>query len=310
MKLPSGTILGPYEDRESWLQARKTGLGGSDIAAILGLENFTSALEVFYDKTSDYSRDLGARGHFMEWGNILEPVILKQWADERGLSYTTSKFLVQSDTLPFLISSPDSFILKGEPIEGAEIKNVRSDYNWDPYPERIYAQIQHYLLVTGLPLWHLVALVAGNKLIHHEILPDKEFQGRIALAAEKFWTEHVLTGIPPEPDGSESASKALSAHWTETTPESPVELEEGLWSDYREVCNDLKVCELTRDQLEQKIKAQMEDKEAAVVDGETVATWKLQTRKSLDIKRLRQDNPSMAEKYQKVSTNRVFRPKL
>ena len=36
--------------REEWLSARRTGIGGSDIAAILGLSPWRTPLDVYRDK--------------------------------------------------------------------------------------------------------------------------------------------------------------------------------------------------------------------------------------------------------------------
>ena len=74
MKLPAGTILGPYESREAWLEARRAGLGGSDIGCLLGLSTFTSELEVYYSKTGDYQPEVSER---MEIGRDIETWILQ-----------------------------------------------------------------------------------------------------------------------------------------------------------------------------------------------------------------------------------------
>ena len=37
---------------EDWLKLRKTGIGGSDAAALCGLNPYASAIHVFQDKTS------------------------------------------------------------------------------------------------------------------------------------------------------------------------------------------------------------------------------------------------------------------
>ena len=38
--------------RQEWLQARKLGIGGSDVAAILGLSKYKSPYQLWLDKTS------------------------------------------------------------------------------------------------------------------------------------------------------------------------------------------------------------------------------------------------------------------
>ena len=38
--------------REKWLCYRKNGIGGSDAAAVCGMNPYSSPLQVYYDKTS------------------------------------------------------------------------------------------------------------------------------------------------------------------------------------------------------------------------------------------------------------------
>ena len=311
LTLPGGTILGPYETRDDWLEARKLGLGGSDIGALLGVSKFSSPLQVFYEKTEGFSREVTER---MEIGAAIEPWILERWfySEHRGSQGVFDELvIIQSNVLPFLIHSPDGLLQdKGEVIAGVEIKNISSDFNWNPLPEGYMAQVQHGMLCSGLDRWIVVALVGGQKLITREIEPDKEMQGRIALEAEKFWTSHVLANVPPEPDGSESASDVLTRRWRASQDES-VEIDEWLVISLRAAEREVKAAEAYRAKTQQQIKSKMGDREVAVTpDGERFATWKVSTRTSIDTRRLREDDPELAKKYEKTSPTRIFRPNL
>ena len=310
-ELPAGTVLGPYETRDEWLQARRLGLGGSDVGAILGMSTYTSALEVYYSKTGETpERETNEE---MEIGRDIESWILNRWMLrelDQGWEVEDDLVIIQSNTFPFLIHSPDAILtsILG-PDAGIEIKNIRSDTHWDPLPEFYYAQVQHGLLCSGLDRWIVVALVAGQKLITREIEPDKEMQGRIALESERFWRDHVVKNVPPAPDGSESASRALQSRWSasqDTSADIPV----GDWTRFKEASEMCKVWEKQRDEAAQVIQARMGDAERAEVDGEKVATWKTGTRKALDVKRLRAEQPEIARKYEKTSSTRPFRPSL
>lgn len=297
MKLPAGTILGPYESRTEWLEARRSGLGGSDIGALLGLSTFSSELEVYYSKVDGTEPEVTEA---MEIGRNIEPWILRQWDSEYSL--VDDLVIIQSDERPYLLHSPDAL---GDGF-GVEVKNIRSDHNWDPLPEFYMAQVQHGLLCSGLERWIVVALVGGQKLITREIEPNRELQGRIVEAAERFWNAHVLPKVPPEPDGSESAKRALERRWDAS--EGSYDLEPELWATYKVKKTVLEAAEKDLHKAQQRIQAAMGESEVALVDGRKVATWKVGTRKSVDIKRLRDEEPKLAEKYEKVSSTRIFRP--
>ncbi len=70
VSVPRGTVLGPFE-RDEWLEERKRGIGGSDIAAILGLSSFTSAYEVYCSKLPDAEERNPS--DIMDMGQEIEP---------------------------------------------------------------------------------------------------------------------------------------------------------------------------------------------------------------------------------------------
>src|ERR1700676_4969296 len=123
--LPGGTALGPFSTREEWLAARRLGLGGSDIGAILGMSTFTSELEVYYSKVEDLpEREVSEEA---EIGRDIEGFILSQWARRYNPDgyIDDSLVAIQSDTFPFLLHSPDALLC--EVVIGAtagiEVKN-------------------------------------------------------------------------------------------------------------------------------------------------------------------------------------------
>lgn len=308
MNLPGGTILGPFS-REEWLEKRREGVGGSDCAAILGLSQFQSPLEVYESKVHAFDRD--SEEH-MSWGQILEPVIIQKWASLTDLHVRTDRVIFQSKEYPFLLHSPDGFVVEDSPVEGVEVKVIRSDQKWNqeafqfidpPY----YAQVQHGLLCSGLPKWNVLALVSGQKLITREVFPDPEFQSRIIEECGVFWAWNVLGSRPPSPDGSESSQRALDQAWEPS--EGKTEVPYDLVGELKAVSEELSVMEREKKRLTQQIESLMQDSEVATVDGVPVATWKSQVRNAVDVKALRADYPKLAEKYTKQTTSRVFRLK-
>ena len=296
-----------YDSRADWLEARRGCLGGSDIAAILGLTSFTSPLEVFYSKVDNVPERSEEQ---MAWGSILEPVILKQWATEAGVMYDDRLMIVRSLTFPFLGGSPDAIQTDsdGIPERWVEIKNVRTDRDWKNevgMPERVYAQVQHGMLCSGLSDAVVVALVGGSKLIEREVSADPIYQHAMILKAEAFWSSHVRTNVPPAPDGSESSARALQR--ASDAPQGSVEVPYDLLMEYRAAAESLSTCKDEVERLKQLIEAEMVDAEEGTVDGVPVCTWKVSTRNTIDTTRLRKENPEIAAKYNKTTTTRIFR---
>jgi predicted phage-related endonuclease len=63
------------------------------------------------------------------------------------------------------------------------------------------------------------------------------------------------------------------------------------------------------DELKAKIAGLLGDADTGTVNGDTVVTWKNQSRTSFDSKRFSADHPDLAEEYTKSSTFRVLRVK-
>lgn len=303
MNLPGGTIE-TFADRASWLERRRQGIGGSDIATILGLSTFSSELEVYYEKVDGTEREQTEQ---MIAGMRDEPRILEDWNTDYGRKPPEHELfsdlaVIESNIHPFLVHSPDAL---GDGF-GVEVKNIRSDQHWDPLPEFYMAQVQHGLLCSGLDKWIVVAKVAGQKLITREVEPDIEWHGRIVAAAERFWNAHIVPNVPPEPDGSESAKRALERRWDTSAGRCEVDAE--LWATYRLKKTVAEAAEKDLHRAQQRIQAAMGDSEIATVDGKKVATWKVSTRSSVDVRRLREEEPKLVEKYQVTKPTRIFRP--
>lgn len=70
-------------DRENWLRERKKGIGGSDVAAVLGLSPWRTPLDVFNDKTAE-TVDEKPQSDAAHFGTILEDVVADEFARRTG----------------------------------------------------------------------------------------------------------------------------------------------------------------------------------------------------------------------------------
>ena len=310
LKLPDG-LATLYPDRPAWLEGRRGVIGGSDIASLLGLSSFTSPLEIYYSKIDNAPAVDNEPSEIMHWGNVLEPVILSEWAKNSGVTYDDRLMIVRSSTFPFLGGSPDAIQTNrdGEPIRWIEIKNVRSDRYWKDteigMPERVYAQVQHGMLCSGLTEAVVIALVGGSTMIERTVDADAIYQHGIILTADRWWNDHVRTSTPPAPDGTDSSQRALNRAWV--APQGSVEIPYTLLTEYKAALEAGAECKAEQDRIKQVIEQHMGEAEEATVDGVPVATWKISTRNTIDSSRLRKEVPLLAEKYNKSTTTRTFR---
>lgn len=198
-------IIIDNEDHASWLDARRCGIGGSDAAAILGLSPHKSNVDLFEEKTGQRLPEDISDKPYVRYGTHAEPLIRSLF----GLDYPEYEIfhhenrILRSKSYPFLQASMDGELLDPAGRWGIlEIKtcNIIRSTQWgdwkDRIPDHYYAQILHYLLVTGYQFAvlraHLVYVRDDDKrtCVRHYFIRRSEVEGELSLLLRKereFW---------------------------------------------------------------------------------------------------------------------------
>lgn len=111
-------IILPYEPiviidttdlpRDEWLAYRKTGIGGSDVAAILGISPFGTARDIYYDKLSIASfYDDEANKYQKKIGTLLEDVVAEMFAEVTGYRVFKIRKMFRSREHSFMLADVD-----------------------------------------------------------------------------------------------------------------------------------------------------------------------------------------------------------
>lgn len=182
-------------NREQWLMERKSGVGGSDVAPILGLSPFKTAFEIWLDKTNtDLEQSPVDELERVQFGRLMEDIIAREYARREGVKVRRRHELVRHARYPWMIASPDRLI-DGKRC-GLECKNVDAmafrlgdwgEPGTDQAPDEYVLQCQHYMIVLDYPVWHLAACVGGNRLVTFVIERDKELAEMLVEAEHTFW---------------------------------------------------------------------------------------------------------------------------
>lgn len=194
---------------------RKLVITGTDSAKILNCSPYGKPISVFNRKLGYEPED--APGEHLHWGNVLEGVIADEFATRRNLVLVDPGFMVHPKH-DWFGGTPDRLVDGKE--EGVEIKTSgiwRKD-DWgeqgtDEVPQEYIIQCQHYMALTGYPVWHLPVLIGGNEYREYVCEEDKELQAFILEEDEKFYKNHILTKVPPEIDGSLDSKTYLHARF-------------------------------------------------------------------------------------------------
>ena len=224
-------------DRSAWLEARRNYLTASEMAAVLGADNWKTAFQVFVEKTTPLKPDAA---HFMSpafWGKTLEQPILRAAAGHYGwASYRQGGALLVSRAHPLLAATLDAEVeFDGATcvLEGKTTSFfMRRDWDEDTQelPRRVLIQCQHQLLVSQAPLAIVFCLIGGNKPVKVLVEPDERFHRFMVEKAEWFFdllargcpppvtagdTDAIEQLYPPENDGSIVRLPIEAREWTE-----------------------------------------------------------------------------------------------
>ena len=294
---------------EAWLAARRKGIGGSDAAAVCGLSRYSSALDIWLQKTG--RKPATPDNEAMHWGRLLEPVVRAEFVRRTGLTVKECPYLMAHKDYPFMLANVDGIVSEKDGTKAVlEIKTTNSfttaKDSEDGLPVEWYCQIQHYLAVTGLSKAYVVVLIGGNKLQWQIVDRDEETIQTIVALESHFWHEYVLKDVPPPVDANSGDALALLYPTsTESSVVLPAEADE-LIAQYLEIKkaeDELKAAKAT---CENKLKALLKDAENGIAPNGYTVSWKSFSQSRLDSTKIKAAHPDIATQFTTTVTGRKF----
>lgn len=208
---------------DAFADRRRTGIGGSDAAAVLGVSPWESPLSVWEEKRGLRPPETSVPERFV-WGQRLEGAILAEYAEREGIRIRRGgRRFLRHPGLAFVVGHPDA-LAEDRLVEAKTAAFL--DERWGEegsadVPLHYYVQLQHYMILTGKTRADLAVLVGGRELRTYRIPADPVFQDALVAEERDLW-RRVIEDDPPAPDGSESAGRALRSMFPRAFPEEIV----------------------------------------------------------------------------------------
>lgn len=292
---------------EEWLALRSKYIGGSDAAAVVGLNPWVSPYSLWAEKTGKAPSFSGSLA--TEVGTYLEDFVAKKFEAETGKKVRKANQSFLNRQYPFAIANIDREIV-GEDA-GLEIKTTSelnlNKFKSGEYPAQYYCQCVHYMAVTGKSRWYLAVLIGNREFVWFTIDRDEAEIAALMTAEANFW-KLVKKDTPPGIDGTQATTEAIHTIYSESN-ESKVDLYSyaSVLDQYMALEKQIKELEKMRDEYANMVKAFMGEAGAGEC-GRYRVSWKSSPRRCFDSKRFFEEHPEIdAAGYYKESNVRTFR---
>jgi|SRR5690606_8065444 len=262
-----------------WHEIRRTtGVGASECAAVMGLSHWASPLDIYLLKRGLTEPDPPSRA--MRRGNAIEPFIASEFEMETGFKGAKPDYMAVSVEYPWMTANTDWIGDCG--TMGAELKSSDMSKNWgetgsQDVPEYYYIQVQHQLIVTGLPVIYLVVMLPFSDLRIYPITLNEKIKPSIVETCRVFW-ENTQNGIAPEGDASPEAVKKL---YPVVDADKEIEISDheaaDLVATHHDINSQLKVLEERKNAITARLMFLMGDAKKARIAGWTGSLSRSQT---------------------------------
>jgi len=296
------------KDQKKWLELRTQGIGGSDVAAVMGMSKWKSPIEVWAEKTGqvvDHEPDEAKEERF-HFGHVLEAIVANEFEERTGLKLR-KQGLIRSTQYEWALADVDRMIV-GKPwlLECKTADSWRAEeYEGDNIPVQYYLQIQWYLFVTGCEKAYIAILFGGNHFMYKEVPRNDEDINAMVTACKDFWENNVATKTPPPADSSEMYSSYLSQN-TKYQDNAVLDMPSDMELKVKDILaleEQIRVLKEQVDLKKNQIREQMIDYCSAVSSIYRVS-YRTQNRTMIDSAMLKKDYP---EVYKNVSGTKSYR---
>ncbi len=294
---------------EEWLAERRKSIGGSDAAAIVGMNHYVTPYMLWADKTGRLPDK--PDNEAMRQGRDLEQYVADRFMEATGKRVRRRTAMFHSAEYPFAHANIDRAVVgesAGLECKTTSIMNLKKFKNGE-YPENYYVQCVHYLAVTGWDRWYLAVIILNQGFKWFTIERDQAEIDALMKSERDFWNTYVVPDVPPPVDGLPPTDETLKQIFPGGEAQGAlIDLFgcDDLVQKYLATKDLVKTYQQEMEQYKQAIQQNLGNSESGVC-GDYCVTWKQQSHRMFDLKRFAADHPEIdLSGYYKESTFRKF----
>lgn len=187
------------QNRKEWLSIKENAIGGSEITAALGLNEYFSPYELWLHKTKQ--KEFKEPNMWMRRGNLNEYVLATLWEEDSGnriLKNSVKDVLYVHPEYPFILCTPDRrFYHKNG---GKRTLEIKSTYMRVDEPLKMWIiQIQWEMMLTGDKYGEILWEYLDPRIVYKsmEVEANYELQEKLLNFAIEWWETHIANMEEP-----------------------------------------------------------------------------------------------------------------
>ena len=285
---------------DNFLATRRQGIGGSDIAAILGLSQFKTALDVYLSKTTEQPEQ---QGEHLYWGHALENPIIDRFVQDTGALVIRQPEMRRHPDYKWAIANADALIVDNKTASAYKTQDWGSD--GDNVPIEYIAQVQWYMEIFNVDCAHIAVLIGGRDYRQYTIERDRELAADLLARGKEFWGNHVLKNIPPQAQNAADVQKLFPQDDGDNQQADTETLI--AYNTLRSLKEQEKALKEQINQHEELLKIKIGQHATMQHNGEKLFSWKTQSSNRFDSKAFQAAHPDLYQQFIKTTQTRVFR---
>lgn len=302
--------------RTEWLAARRTGIGGSDAAAVMGADPYRTPLALYRQKRGEVAEEDLSENEAVQSGILLEPFIRERYMARTGRKVQRVNQMLRHPKHPFMLANIDGRIVGERALlecktagfwasQKSEDWGETTDENPSDFaPAKYVWQCLHYIEVGGFDYADLAAFIAGQFLRIYRIHRDDALIAKLIEAEADMW-RRIQEGDAPPPTTLDDV-KGLYPNAVDRSIEATQEIAQAV-GDFQFAKAQIADITAQIKPLEVLIKAHMGEADRLVFGGDAIATWRSGGSTSIDTDRLKKELPAVYEQYARRGTKRTFK---
>jgi len=275
--------------KEAYLQERRKYIGASDVAGIVGMSPYSSAMKVWFDKVEGSSQS--KENIPAELGLFLEPYLRKKFVEKFKKNYDIDiatvelPYIISHDDFPFFTCTLDDTFIHPDTAQDCIIEyKSTSEYKkkeWETeeteeVPVYYSIQVQWQLFVTGWERAFIGVLIGNSRFLIREIVRDEELIQSLKNKVLDFKENFIDKKVMPMADGSSYTDDVIKILYGESSGqilEDSKKIDElrAILGEYDIKKINFDLAKLEVEKTKQQVKIIMAENELALVDGRKIS---------------------------------------